>query len=333
MLWKELHVGGARGLPRLLGVLASLLVIAGVGVMTFLAGRGAVEEVLSHGYASAAAASSTAMRRTFFNHYIRYLTVLVGFLYSLTVAGLAAEAIPVERAQETWLGLIATPLEGREIVRAKMLGASWRARGGVLLLVALWTCGLLAGAVHPLGFAAALIVLGVSTWFFTALGTYASLRARDLRAASSAALFPVLLLDISGFLPWALPEAFQTVVLGAGSFPLVGCLALASYAEVREGLSAGSSPTLETLGLASEEGASRALLVYALWVGGAALAALSLDRLAGRQFDRLIGRPYRASRGGASPRSPLGDRSGRLLVDESGPTGTTREVPLRIGNP
>jgi hypothetical protein len=172
---------------------------------------------------------------------------------------------------------------------------------------------------HLLGFAAALVGLGVSTWFFTALGAYASLGAADLRAASSAALLPVLLLDISGFLPRALPESYQAIVLGAGSFPLVGCLALASYAEVSEGLSAGPSPTLDTLGIASGEGASRVLLTYALWVGGTALAALSLDRLAGRRFDRLIGRPHRPSREGASPRSPLRDPSGRLLVGESGP--------------
>jgi hypothetical protein len=170
-----------------------------------------------------------------------------------------------------------------------------------MLLIALWTAGLVAGAIHPLGFAAALVGLCVATRFFTALGTYAALRSRDLAGASSAALLPVVVLCFSGFLTVALPESFRTVLLGAGSFPLVEMLALASYGEVRAGLSASPSPTLQGLEISGVEGASHVALPYALGVVGTALAALVLARLAGRRFDRLIGRPWRPESQGSEP--------------------------------
>ena len=59
-----------------------------------------------------------------------------------------------------------------------MIGAVWKARGGILLLVVLWSAGLL--AVHyPVGVAAALVLLIASVWFMAALGTYASLLSRE----------------------------------------------------------------------------------------------------------------------------------------------------------
>jgi hypothetical protein len=284
-----MHVGGVGGLLRLLGTLASLLVLGGIGVLTYFAGRSAFGEVLAHGYGSTGSVHS----RDFFNHYLRLMTVLISLIYALTLTGFAAEGIAVERARDTWLGLIATPMDGREIIRDKELGAIWRIRGVALLLVALWTAGLVAGAIHPLGFAAALVGLGVATRFFTALGTYGALRSRDLAGASNAALLPVVLLCLSGFLTVALPVPVRTVLVGAGSFPLVEMLALASYGEVRAGLSASPSPTLEGLEISGVEGASHVALAYALGVVGAAVAALVLARLAERQFDRLIGRPWR----------------------------------------
>ncbi len=53
---------------------------------------------------------------------------------SIAATGMAAEGIISERARETWDGLIATPLDGRTILRAKMIGAAWRVRWGLILL-------------------------------------------------------------------------------------------------------------------------------------------------------------------------------------------------------
>jgi hypothetical protein len=190
-------------------------------------------------------------------------------------------------------------MEGREIIRGKMVGAFWRARGVVMLLVALWSVGLLAGAVHPLGFAMALIGLVALTWFCMAVGVYASLRTTSLSLATTAALLPILALDFSGLLPKALPGPIGSVVLGAGSMPLVECLALMSYDDVRALTASPGSPApiLDVVGIASKEPSSRIVLTYAVGVIGSALAGLLLDRLAVRQFDRLIGRPWRPTRG------------------------------------
>ena len=96
------------------------------------------------------------------NAVLRQFTAFWALLYVLNLAGFAAAGIARERAQDTWSALLATPLTGRDIVLAKMRGAVWKMRGAGGLLVVLWTVGLLAGAVHPLGYASAIAGLGVN---------------------------------------------------------------------------------------------------------------------------------------------------------------------------
>ena len=60
-----------------------------------------------------------------------------------------------------------------------MLGAIWRIRDCVALLIALWITGLLSGALQPLGFIAALLSLGASIAFFAAWGIFTSLWASN----------------------------------------------------------------------------------------------------------------------------------------------------------
>jgi ABC-type transport system involved in multi-copper enzyme maturation permease subunit len=299
MLWKEMYTARVRGLPRLLGVLVTLLVYVGVGVGTYYAGRGAVSEVLANGYASGA----SMQHRIFFSNYLRFLTVITTFVYTLIVTGFAAEAVALERSGETWLSLIATPLTGREILHAKMFGAFWCSRVVVLPLVTLWFVGMLAGAVHPIGFATALVSLAVTTWFLTILGTYGALHASTFSGASNVALLPVLLLDFSGFVPGMFPEGLRTVLLGVCSFPLVQSFALLSYDDMRAHSYAVSSFLRDETAIGTGEGTSRLLVMVGLAVFFTALAAAILERLASRQFDRLVGRPWRPT---TPERSPAG---------------------------
>jgi hypothetical protein len=95
-------------------------------------------------------------------------------MVALMVAGSAAEGVAGSGARH-WLGLIATPLSGREILRAKMLGAIWRAAGSSAFCWGSGRSGSLAGAVHPLGFLAELVGLVALGAFFAALGTSAAL--------------------------------------------------------------------------------------------------------------------------------------------------------------
>ena len=65
-----------------------------------------------------------------------------------------------------------------------MIGAIWKARGLATLTLILWSVGLLAGAVHPLGFLAAVAGMGVSCWFLAAVGVSASLWSPDRSQAT-----------------------------------------------------------------------------------------------------------------------------------------------------
>ncbi len=177
VLWKELHTGRNRGASWLLTTLGWWMMVAFVGFLLFLGGvHRAAQEVMAYGYGSMPASPIGPALNL--NLMLRVLTVFLSFLYGLIVTGVACDGIILERIRETWLGLIATPIESRQILHAKMFGAFWRAERVALLLLGLWSIGLLVGAIHPLGYLAAVLGLIVSTWFFTAAGTYASLRSK-----------------------------------------------------------------------------------------------------------------------------------------------------------
>lgn len=289
LLWKELHVGRTRGVARLIIGLACLMALGTLGVTTYFMGIRAAEEVLAVGYG----ATEPSPGRSLFNQYLRFVTAILSFLYALILTDSASKGIAVEQMQETWLSLIATPVDGWQILRAKMLGAVWHTRGWACLIVALWSVGLIVGSVHPLGFMAALIGLVVSTWFLAAVGVYAALRAGNPASASNLSLLPVLVLCLSGLLPNALPEPVQSVVLGAGSIPFVESLLLFSYGEVHQGLLSSPSPTLTATGIDSGEGGTTVLLTCGASILVALVAAMALSALAALQFDRLVGRPWR----------------------------------------
>ena len=166
-----------------------------------------------------------------FNIVLRQTTGILDLFYVLMVFGAAAESVAAERERQTWLGLIATPLTGWEILRAKMLGSIWKTRGLAFLMLALWIVGLLAGAVHPLGFLAAFAGLGVSCWFLAALGVSTSLWSRDRGQATGKVLGPLMLSLGLSALPFLLPGT-ASVVLAAGTMPFQTWASLLSYEDV-----------------------------------------------------------------------------------------------------
>src|SRR5262249_33660196 len=147
-----------------LGLMIALSLAAGLGYATYYFARPALVDVARRGYGEAAVGDSCVA----FNVFLRLVTTLVTFLYALMLAGFSPEGVAVERARDPWTGLLATPLTGWEIFRAKMIGAAWRARWAPIALVALWGVGVVGGAVHPLGFVAALVVLAAFTALFVA---------------------------------------------------------------------------------------------------------------------------------------------------------------------
>ena len=93
-----------------------------------------------------------------FNIFLRFLTVFFSLFLVPTAAGLGASGIAAERSRETWSSLLATPLTARDILWAKTLAAFWRLRcDRRTMVIVLWTLGLIAGAIHPLGFVLSLL--------------------------------------------------------------------------------------------------------------------------------------------------------------------------------
>jgi hypothetical protein len=200
--------------------------------------------------------------------------------------------VVAERERETWLGLIGTPLTGREILGAKILASIWKARGLVYLQLVLWTVGLLAGAVHPLGYLATVIGTAASCWLFAALGVSASLRSRDRGAATSRSLGPLIILLSLGALPFLLPGLASTL-LAVVSMPFQAWASLLSYDDVHAALHSRIPPQLAPIGIRDAAG---------IWILAVAWLMITLIQAAGaylltssavRGFDAAIGRPTR----------------------------------------
>ena len=114
----------------------------------------------------------------------------------LAVAIKSATGVTGEREARTWDGVLATPLEPAEIVRAKVLGALARQRALLCLVLAPWLFGLALGALHPIGLLLAITGLAVFLYFASALGTLFSLRSKTSGRALVRTLGVLLMLNL-----------------------------------------------------------------------------------------------------------------------------------------
>jgi ABC-type transport system involved in multi-copper enzyme maturation permease subunit len=285
VLWKEMYTGRPAGIGELVGILTFVAIFAAIGYGTYRFARPAVMESVAHGFG----ATFPDANRVAFNDFLRSVTSLVELVLMALVVGAGAETVAVERARATWDGLLATPLSGREIVWAKMFGAVWRSRWGVLLLAVLWAAGLVAGSLHPLGVATAVLVLGITLWFTAALGTYASLVARDGPQAATWTTVLVLLLT-SSFLACYAPGGVSSILIATGSAPLVNWLCLVSYSDMNEAVGQGTFSHLTTMGVFTGEGPLRVLATCLIGPIGYAAGATWLTEAAFDRFDRIVGR-------------------------------------------
>jgi ABC-type transport system involved in multi-copper enzyme maturation permease subunit len=300
VLWRERH---SRRSSRALLLLGYALNAIWIGLVACVVTRYAVPafiDLFQHGYGvgtpsiarTLADAGRSGQARLDFNLILRLATGVIDFIYILLVAGVAAENIVIERERDTWSGLIATPLTGREILRAKMFGSVLRTRVIGFLLLALWTVGLLAGAVHPLGFLAAILGLAVSSWFLAALGIYSSLCSPNRNQATTRALGPLLLTMGLCLLPTAMPGT-SSVLLAGITLPFPMWVSLLSYDDVHAVLHSGFSPQLASIGLNGTSGGMIVLAVWAINLVAQGVGAHLLSRAAFRGFDRAVGRPVR----------------------------------------
>lgn len=241
-----------------------------------------------------------------FNIALRLFSALWAGGYVVELYGAAVEGVKRERERGTWLGLIATPLSGWEILRAKMLGPVLSRRRGALTLISLWTVGLMAGAVHPLGFLAAVTGLAALAWFCSALGVSRSLREGGMKRAGHPLTLVVRLVASVGvtMLVGAISSAlvcssllsYEDVftVVHAGAFLHFGATALQKVAGVPENLPLGARVLL--FGTGALQSVVGARTVVAVWLAGTTAlgaGAYSVTRAMCRDFDVEVGRPTR----------------------------------------
>jgi ABC-type transport system involved in multi-copper enzyme maturation permease subunit len=180
MLWKERWFRGAAsaGVIFVIGMLASALLALLTYDALFYRFRVAREEFVIYGYADGRHGAGYLARESFLSLLLVY-SVLFYVAALIAVAVRSATGVSGERETGTWGGLLVTPLEPAEIVRAKVLGALGSQRILVFLVLAPWLFGLALGALHPIGLLLAATGMAAFLYFAAALGTLLSFRSRS----------------------------------------------------------------------------------------------------------------------------------------------------------
>lgn len=215
--------------------------------------------------------------------YALFITPAMACLGLLLLGARAGASVATEKEQETWLPLISSPLEGSQIVSAKILGTMYSMRQLVfLLLIALAPCAIheprmVFGIVFSLG---TLIVLAA---FTASLGVMISLRSGSSNRASSWTLGTLVFLG-GGYMFCCVPMTF-----GLGSADEV-VMAL---------FMAPCSPFLLVLPLTASWGdsnvAEELYASYILGTLGYGVAAAILYSAAHQRFDEFVGRTTQAN--------------------------------------
>jgi hypothetical protein len=227
-----------------------------------------------------------------FNIVLRQVTGALSFVYYLMLAGAAAESVVDERERDTWLGLIATPLSGWEILRGKLFGVVWKTRGLGMANLLVWVLGLSSGALHPFGFLAALLSVCASCMLFAAVGVSMSLQSADRSQATGRTIGPLMLSFTLGALPFIIP-GFVSFVAMAVSPPFQVWATLLSYDDVRDLIHGDGSEPFERVGVVGASGGRWFLASLLASAAVQAVAALLLMRAESRGFDAAVGRPAR----------------------------------------
>ena len=283
MIWKELHTSKTGGAAQIVGLAVALAVAITIGYWTGSLGIDAFNELRNSNY------DESGVDRASFNAFLRFVTTGVGVVAVLAAAVGGANTITSEREGDTWLSLTATPLEGRDVVPAKMIGILWRMRWAGLLLAAVWIVGLVCGAIHPFGLLLLVVENAVFVGFATAMGTYLSLRSKSTWRAQSLTI-GVLMTVGGGYLACCCPVMFQgrpNMLVLAGCIPYIEAYSLFPPWEYVE----FSNPLNRALVMRSENAEMLlacvvGILLYGFGAWGLAVAAIS-------GYDRAAGRPIR----------------------------------------
>jgi hypothetical protein len=211
LLWKEVYHGAGTSAGWRFGpVYGSAL---GIGlVVLLLAFALASPEIWPMGRPFTLVAAYPFIRDGV-NPTVRGLGILLAAAWCGGVAWRAAGCITRERQQRTLAGLLTLPIDPAVVLGAKWLGGPLRYRWLAYILLAVWTLGLLSGALHPAAVPLLAVATVVHVAFLTSLGVWLSLVSRTTLWAYLGMALMLLLMFVG---PWV---ALLYVDLLGGSTP------------------------------------------------------------------------------------------------------------------
>jgi hypothetical protein len=170
MLWKELYIERVGTLGRFGRWLGILITVALGGGSLVLAAIIVTERFWPRADGSSLGAAN-------------FLSVLLtgasatflGWVLQWAIGLRAAVSIASERERATWDALLMSPLEAREIVRAKLAGSLYALRWMAGAMVLAWTLGVLVGALPILDYIFWISRNATTGLFMAAIGVRASL--------------------------------------------------------------------------------------------------------------------------------------------------------------
>ena len=265
--WKELNIESNKQFGKLLSLVSRLTLIAMLGGSALLT----VLFLWSNQPGSTptwvdgllAVASS----------WIEMLSLPMSWLLQWGVGIRAAAGISTEKEQGTWEALMMTPLEGREIVRAKIYVGYYSLRWYLVATLIVWLLGVMLGSITAYDFA----MLLMSTAFFvgltSALGVWSSLSTKTSGRAITLTLFEWLVAKI---------------VILIASLILIGVVMLFLFLCLTVLGSLSGNSTLNNFQPPMSMETAMVLMESALCL----VSTLLIAWHCGKKFDRLAGRGY-----------------------------------------
>ncbi|MDB5350480.1 MAG: hypothetical protein JWN86_1727 [Planctomycetota bacterium] len=307
IMWKEMHTSRTSGMAQVVGVLIALVILGAIGYWAYVYGYTAFQEMRVSKY------DSSGPERQSFNAFLRIVTTSIGVICILAAAVGGANSLTSEREDDTWISLIATPLDGREIVWAKMVGVVWKLRWALSLLAVLWVVGMTCGSIHPVGAIFESVQLATFLAYATALGTFFSLKSRSTWR-SQATTVAVLFAAGGGYMTCCCPMMFQgrpSMLFVAGCIPFLMAVSLLSPWDFSEyfinfGSSVGSRMQAETV---------EVIIASLIGTIGYATAAFFLAMATFSGFDRAAERPMRDVFGSPFPPVPVPPAKPKVPAD------------------
>ena len=217
VLWKERYFAPSDLFTKMVLLPAIIIVTVPLALMTEVEGRfsGVFVDLFWTGWRAARFRGESL---------VWALQVDLGWytaFWLLAVAGACASSVTIEREEDTWVSLTATPLTGWEIVRAKILGAIWNQRGFGAVLIFVWSVALVTGVVYPTRVLASIAVVVLLTWLAAVIGVHASMRSHS---TSRAVASTILTLSVFNGYPLLVISWFLGSLSWNSSFAVVGAM-------------------------------------------------------------------------------------------------------------